>query len=250
MNAYEARVLIAVAISTFLIALIVTVLVILLFIQHRKNLLLQQKTSMGEIASLEFERARIAADLHDDLGPLLAAIKFRVGLLSPSSSEDQEEIKQSVDHLDEAIQRLRKISNNLLPTALERKGLVDAVYELINQAMRVKNITIEFEYDTFPALSKDYEVHFYRIIQESLSNCLKHANATNLRIALTSKDNVINLQIIDNGKGLPANFSLEGISGRGLIGLKNRASIMGGELLIHSHPEKGTILEFEIPIHA
>ncbi|NDB54125.1 MAG: hypothetical protein EB025_08670, partial [Chitinophagaceae bacterium] len=131
MNAYEARVLIAVAISTFLIALIVTVLVILLFIQHRKNLLLQQKTSMGEIASLEFERARIAADLHDDLGPLLAAIKFRVGLLSPSSSEDQEEIKQSVDHLDEAIQRLRKISNNLLPTALERKGLVDAVYELI-----------------------------------------------------------------------------------------------------------------------
>lgn len=250
MNAYEARVLIAVAISTFLIALIVTVLVILLFIQHRKNLLLQQKTSMGEIASLEFERARIAADLHDDLGPLLAAIKFRVGLLSPSSSEDQEEIKQSVDHLDEAIQRLRKISNNLLPTALERKGLVDAVYELINQAMRVKNITIEFEYDTFPSLSKDYEVHFYRIIQESLSNCLKHANATNLRIALTSNDNVINLQIIDNGKGLPANFSLEGISGRGLIGLKNRASIMGGELLIHSHPEKGTILEFEIPIHA
>ncbi|NDE78641.1 MAG: hypothetical protein EB047_05460 [Chitinophagaceae bacterium] len=81
MNAYEARVLIAVAISTFLIALIVTVLVILLFIQHRKNLLLQQKTSMGEIASLEFERARIAADLHDDLGPLLAAIKFRVGFL-------------------------------------------------------------------------------------------------------------------------------------------------------------------------
>jgi len=250
MNTHEERVLIAVAISTFLVALVVTVLVILLFIQHRKNLLLQQKTSMGEIASLEFERARIAADLHDDLGPLLAAIKFRVGLLSPSSIEDQEEIKQSVDHLDEAIQRLRKISNNLLPTALERKGLTDAVYELINQAMRIRKIYIEFEYDMLPTLSKDYEVHFYRIMQEGLSNSLKHADATNLRIALKSKGNVINLQIIDNGKGLPPNFSLEGITGRGLIGLKNRAQIMGGELIIHSHPEKGTILEFEIPIHA
>lgn len=250
MNTHEERVLIAVAISTFLVALVVTVLVILLFIQHRKNLLLQQKTSMGEIASLEFERARIAADLHDDLGPLLAAIKFRVGLLSPSSVEDQEEIKQSVDHLDEAIQRLRKISNNLLPTALERKGLTDAVYELINQAMRIGKIYIEFEYDTLPTLSKDYEVHFYRIMQEGLSNSLKHADATILRIALKSKGNVINLQIIDNGKGLPPNFSLERITGRGLIGLKNRAQIMGGELIIHSHPEKGTILEFEIPIHA
>lgn len=250
MNTHEERVLIAVAISTFLVALVVTVLVILLFIQHRKNLLLQQKTSMGEIASLEFERARIAADLHDDLGPLLAAIKFRVGLLSPSSVEDQEEIKQSVDHLDEAIQRLRKISNNLLPTALERKGLTDAVYELINQAMRIGKIYIEFEYDTLPTLSKDYEVHFYRIMQEGLSNSLKHADATNLRIALKCRGNVINLQIIDNGKGLPPNFSLERITGRGLIGLKNRAQIMGGELIIHSHPEKGTILEFEIPIHA
>ncbi|MFM1857102.1 MAG: hypothetical protein RLZ05_162 [Bacteroidota bacterium] len=250
MNTHEKRVLIAVAISTFLVALVVTVLVILLFIQHRKNLLLQQKISMGEIASLEFERARIAADLHDDLGPLLAAIKFRVGLLSPSNIEDQEEIKQSVGHLDEAIQRLRKISNNLLPTALELKGLTDAVYELINQAMRIGKIYIEFEYDTLPTLSKDYEVHFYRIMQEGLSNSLKHADATNLRIALKSKGNVINLQIIDNGKGLPPNFSLERITGRGLIGLKNRAQIMGGELIIHSHPEKGTILEFEIPIHA
>ena len=250
MDTQEARIIIAVAIAIFFISLIVILLVILLFTQYRKNILLQQKTSMGEIASLEFERSRIASDLHDDLGPLLAAIKFRVGLLSPTSSEDQEEIKQSVSHLDEAILRLRKISNNLLPTALDRKGLVDAVHELMNQTIRMTNLSIEFEYDSIPIFSKEYEVHFYRIIQEGISNCLKHAYATKMRIIFSTKGSNVNLQLIDNGKGLPTNFSLDALSGRGLIGLKNRASIMGGQLLIHSHPDKGTILEFEIPIHA
>ncbi len=250
MDTQEAKIVMAVSVAIFLISLIVILLVILLFIQHRKNISLQQKTTMGEIASLEFERARIAADLHDDLGPLLAAIKFRVALLSPSNSEEQDEIKQWVGYLDDAIQRLRRISNNLSPTALERKGLVGAIHELINQTMRLTNLSIEFEYDSIPVFSKEYEVHFYRIIQEGLSNCLKHAEATKIRITFSTKGRNVNLQLIDNGKGLPTNFSLDALSGRGLVGLKNRASIMGGELLIHSHPDKGTILEFEIPIHA
>ncbi len=250
MDTQEARIVVAVAIATFLVSLIVILLLVLLFIKHRKNLLLQQKVSMGEIASLEFERARIAADLHDDLGPLLAAIKFRLGLLSSSSTQDQEEIKLSLEHLDEAIQHLRQISNNLLPTALDRKGLVNAVHALINQTMRLTNLSIEFESDDIPAISKEYEVHFYRIIQEGLFNCLKHADATKVRIAFSNKGNLANLQIVDNGKGLPTHISIEAIAGRGLIGLKNRARIMGGQLFIHSDPKKGTILEFEIPIHA
>jgi signal transduction histidine kinase len=250
MDTREARIVMAIAIATLLVSVIVIFLAVLLFINYRKNLLLQQKTTMGEIASLEYERARIAADLHDDLGPLLAAIKFRVGLLTPTSVLDQEEIKQSVSHLDEAIQRLREISNNLLPTSLDRKGLVDAVHELINQTIRLTSLSIDFEYVSFPAISKEYEVHLYRIIQEGLSNCLKHAEATKVRIAFRFKGNIANLQIVDNGKGLPTDFSLDGITGRGLFDLKNRARIMGGQLLVHSRPEKGTILEFEIPFHA
>lgn len=250
MDTQEARIVVAVAIATFLVSLIVILLLVFLFIKHRKNLLLQQKVFMSEIASLEFERARIAADLHDDLGPLLAAIKFRLGLLSSSSTQDQEEIKLSLEHLDEAIQRLRKISNNLLPTVLERKGLEDAIHELINHTMRLTNLSIEFEYDSIPVFSKEYEVHIYRIIQEGLSNCLKHAEATKMRITFSNKDRKVNLQLIDNGKGLPKHTSIEAIVGRGLIGFKNRASIMGGQLFIHTDPKKGTILEFEIPIHA
>jgi len=250
MDSQETRIAVALAIATFLISLVLILLVILLFNQYRKNLILQQKVLLSEIATLDFERTRIAADLHDDLGPLLAAIKLRVQLLKPSTCEDQDEINLSVSHLDDALQRLRKISNNLLPTSLERKGLVDALDELIIQSQRLSDFSIDFEKDHIPSLSKHYEVHIYRIIQEGIANCIKYAEATQMRITFTCKDKVINLQMADNGKGLPTNFALDPLSGRGLVNLKNRATIMGGELIIHSRPSIGTILEFEIPVHA
>lgn len=247
MGAQETRIYLAVAVATLIICVILFYLVVMIFRQQRKNIKLQRHIALGEISALEIERARIAADLHDDLGPLLAAIKFRIRLVGPLSEIDKQEISLSVSHLDDAIVRLRQISNNLLPTALVRKGLIGAVNELVASTMRLQNLAIDFDYSFFQADSKEQEVHIYRMIQEGIYNCIKHANATKMQITLKSEGQLIKLVIIDNGVGLPSNLDTDALSGRGLVSLRNRASIMGGEFYIHSDPRKGTILEFEIP---
>jgi signal transduction histidine kinase len=237
----------AIALTTILVGAVLLYLFIILYKQQRKNLKLQQQLALSEISSLEEERSRIAADLHDDLGPLLSAIKFRINSVSTDNKEDKEEIKTSSKILDDAIVRLREISYNLLPTSLIRKGLIVAIEELValhNQKGRLKII---FKYTSDITIAQEKQIHLFRMTQEAIFNCLKHAQATRLLISLKQEDGLLRLMITDNGRGMiDSEASSDG--GRGLISLSNRASIMGGDLVIHSEPNKGTILDFEIPV--
>lgn len=247
MDSQETQIFMAIALTTFLVGAALLFLFILLYKQQRKNSKLQQQLALSEISSLEEERSRIAADLHDDLGPLLSAIKFRINSVSTENPEDLEEIKTSSKILDDAILRLREISNNLLPTSLIRKGLIVAIEELVALHNQKGQFKISFEYSRDITIAQEKQIHLFRMMQEAIYNCLKHAQATRLVISLKKEDGLLNLLITDNGRGMADNQVLAE-SGRGLISLSNRARIMGGALIIHSEPNKGTILDFEIPL--
>ncbi len=248
MDPQEKKIFMVIAITAVLVGVALLYLFILLYRQQRKNLHLERKLALSEITSLEQERSRIAADLHDDLGPLLAAIKFRVNSINISSEEDRLEVLTSGKLLDDAIGRLRQISNDLLPTSLVRKGLFQAIEDLISIYSDTSKTKIHFEYPVNLFIPEEKQIHLYRMAQEAVFNCIKHSKASSVRLVLTSNGSTIHFSITDNGCGLPADKQLQEEGGRGLISLSNRARMMGGYLETHSEPNKGTILEFEIPI--
>jgi signal transduction histidine kinase len=209
---------------------------------------LQRNIALREISALEKERSRIAADLHDDLGPLLSAIKFRINSVDTLSAEDKNEIVVSSGLLDDSISRLKEISNDLLPTALIRKGLIEAIQEFIILQAETSGLDIRFDFSPNITISKERDIHLFRMIQEGVFNCIKHANATRILITLNVENNLHRLRITDNGIGIKKLQPDIQFSGRGLISLENRATILGGTLYIHSEPGKGTILDFEIPL--
>lgn len=248
MDTEETRIYLAVAIATVVISIPLLYLFFQLYKQQKKYADLQQQKSLVEISSLERERARIAADLHDDLGPLLSAIKLQINSLDTLSEEDKKTVAGSSDHLDDAIQRLRQISNDLLPTILSRKGITEAVQELADLHSIAGRLQIDFEYSDDISIPKDKWVHLYRMAQESIFNCIKHAGATRMLLLMKMERSLLRFTITDNGCGINAAQPAPGSGGRGLISLSNRASIMGGHLHIHSEVGKGTILDFEIPV--
>ena len=114
--------------NTVLIVTIVLGIVIGFFIfsiirQQRRSMRLYKKSILTEITTLERERSRIAADLHDEVGPILSAVKLKLASLDTMSEEDEEELQRTNQHIDELIKRMREISYDLMPNTLKRKGL-------------------------------------------------------------------------------------------------------------------------------
>ena len=247
MDSQETKIFMAATTTIIFVGAALLYLFYLLFKQQRKNLELQRKIALSEISSLEEDRSRIAADLHDDLGPLLSAIKFRVNSIHPQSLEDADEIKTSANLLDDAILRLRQITNNLLPTSLVRKGLVEAIQELITTSTGIGGLKIDFHYSPELQISEDKKIHLFRMTQEAILNCIKHAEATRILLVLKKEGELLHFTITDNGCGIVSKKTAAR-DGRGLISLSNRASILGGSLQIHSEANKGTIIDIEIPL--
>ena len=123
MDAQEARIYMAVIITVVVLGIIIGYFAISVIRQQRRNMELQKANALAEISAMERERARIAIDLHDDVGPVLSVIKFRVDNANVSDAEEQEELKKASAQLDEVIARMREVSNNLMPSVLQRKGL-------------------------------------------------------------------------------------------------------------------------------
>lgn len=240
--------LLAITLATLLVVAILLYFVYRIIQKQRKFLRLQRQVGKVEMATLEKERARIAGDLHDDIGPLLAAIKYRMAVVATGAERDQKELDLCAVHLDDAIGRLRHVTHNLLPATLERRGLFEAIGELVVSTEQLHPLQIEFTCDLAVPLSKEIEIHLYRMVQEGLANCIQHAAATHFNIKLTSDRRLLTLQLLDNGIGVSKEIPTEAHRGRGITGCRNRATMLGGQFSIDSEPGKGTILTFVMPI--
>ncbi|MEI9943720.1 MAG: ATP-binding protein [Chitinophagaceae bacterium] len=248
MDANKTKIFYAVLITAVFLIVILAYFFISLIRQQRRNKALYQSKILAEITTLEKERARTAADLHDELGPVLSSVKMRVNSLDIGSEDDKEQLEKINKHIDDIITRMRGISNDLMPSTLLRKGLVAAAKEFVNTIEKPKELNIHFTHGDIPELTNETNVNLYRILQEVIHNTIKHANATELRIELTVRGNCFILLSEDNGKGFDYNLMIKEKSGLGLRNLLSRTEIMGGDMYIESSPGKNTRYTFEIPV--
>jgi signal transduction histidine kinase len=199
----------------------------------------------------ESERNRIARDIHDDLGQHLMALKIELSLMQGSSQgvhpPMHRKIGALIDQLGLTIQSLRRIINDLRPLELEN-GLRAAMARHLSEFSRVTGIRHELDAD--PDACKGNTDHaidamLFRILQESLANVARHAEATEVKIALTRRGDLLTLDVRDNGIGMAGHPATHGC---GLAGIADRVTAAGGKFVIDSKPGAGTALTLSIPL--
>jgi signal transduction histidine kinase len=217
--------------------------------QHRKIVAWQEARIKAEIDTLENERRRIAGDLHDDIGPMLSAIKLQVNHVEPVNEQEKAIIEKSGKLMDEVIQRFREIAYDLLPNTLIRKGLITAIAEFANKINDAHSIKISFRHDENIQLSAASELNLYRIVQEIIHNAIKHAEASEIVIHLYKHNDKLVFNAGDNGKGFNYdNTKTLPSAGLGLLNIQNRVTLLNGKLNIESENYKGTNYNIIIPL--
>lgn len=247
MDEKEARFYTAVLIISIVLGIIIIFFIISIVRQHRRSLSLYKKSLSTEITTLEKERTRMASDLHDEVGPVLSAVKLRLNSLDIHSTTDEIEVRKTNEQIDGLLKRMREISFDLMPTSLIRKGLPSALNEYIDYCSKSSPLQIRFQHEEIP-LSEQQSINLYRIIQEIIHNTRKHAHATELWIELRKDKEMIILATHDNGVGFNYDSRSRESAGWGLHNLLNRTEMLGGKMYPESKKGKGTTYIFEIPI--
>ena len=219
----------------------------------------QQAFSRQLIASQEGERRRIAAELHDSLGQRLIIINNLALFLLRTKGRvrTEEEKQQTMEEINAeasaAIEETRAISYALRPFQLDRLGLTRAIQALAKTVTRASEIQVETDLadvdDVFP---EELRINFYRIVQESLNNVVKHSGASRATVVVRRDRQMVTLTVADDGQGLPseANAAQPGQGGFGLTGMRERANLLYGSLQIRNGPSAGTLLTIEFPVKA
>lgn len=248
MDAQETSLFTAVLITCIVLSVIITYFIITIIRNHRRNRELYKSKILAEITTLENERKRIASDLHDELGPVLLSVKYKMNSFDILSEDDQDILDKANKNIDDIINRMREISNDLLPTSLLRKGLIVAMEEAIENLNKPNGLRIKFTHEGIPQLPENKTIHIYRILMEIIHNTLKHAKATELRIELNAKNKNLNIYAEDNGCGFNYLLQSEMYSGLGLRNLLSRTEILGGNMYLDSGLGKGTRYVFDLPL--
>lgn len=200
----------------------------------------------------EEERTLIAREIHDELGQMLTFLKIQINLIGKKLNEDQhllkEKIQSSLSLIDDSINSIQKITEKLRPTVLDELGLSAAIEW---QAKDFANHTsIECLCDLTKdeiVLDKNKSTAVFRIFQEALTNVARHANANKVFISLKEFKNNLILEIRDNGMGITAN-QINNPRSLGILGMKERAILFGGNVIIKSSMNSGTTVRVELPL--
>jgi signal transduction histidine kinase len=197
----------------------------------------------------EMERQRLSRDLHDSLGQSLLAVKIKLEQTKSASVEkNQQIINETQELLRETIQEIRNISNDLMPPVLEAFGLEQGLKNLCKDTTHNTGINVNFTSENIPdTLDKRVQIYLYRISQEAINNITKHSAANEASIKISSDQNIIFLNIADNGKGFDSD-KIE-ISGNGIMNIKQRVELLKGECLVSSSLGEGTQIKIKIPVN-
>ena len=219
--------------------------------EHKRMLVNLRNLTMHLQNIREDESIRIGREVHDVVGGNLAAIKLELDWLSRKVTENtlNERIRLLHQLAGEAINTVRSISQNLRPNVLDNLGLVDAIKWLARDFETRNAIccTLQLDYLDFPELTKDNETSIFRIIQEALINIAQHAEAGSVEINLIEMNDAFYFKISDNGKGIDSDQQTNRKS-FGIMGMRERAQQLGGELIIEGTPSKGTVVTVKIPV--
>jgi len=212
----------------------------------------QRKMLQAALESQENERQRVSKDLHDDVGMMLMTVRAQVNSIvgKPFSDELAGDIRQLVDDTHETV---RRISWDLKPSTLERFGLVQTIKEMSSRLSVSGSIPVEFHEEGNPAsLDKHQETLLFRIVQESVSNALRHGQAHRIDIRCLWEDRGLTFAIADDGIGFdfPEEKNKMKVQlGLGLINLENRVALLDGQLRFEKNIPSGTMVKIKIPLH-
>ena len=255
----EYQVALLVAIGTIgMVFLTVAIISFMIFYQkkmlqeqvNRQRLELDHQTKVMEavLESQELERKRVAADLHDSIGGMLSAIRMGITTMSrqlpdPLAFEPQKKM------LDDTISSVRAISRELMPSTLERFGLVHALRELCDQVHSTSLLPVNFhsqgEVDN---ISPNRQLMIFRVAQELVTNAVKHARATVIHMHLDITDQLV-LKVEDNGIGFDPE-ALKNVAGRGLglFNIENRVHLLGAKMDYTQFESHGTRITLTAPL--
>jgi two-component system, NarL family, sensor kinase len=242
------------AIKTIFISTGIIILIIIgfFYFQKRRNeivFLAQKQIEMRStmIETQENERQRVAKDLHDSVGAMLATVKNQIEGLKyqniENGSNSFEKIDKIMATLQDTSQEVRRISHNLIPIVLLKFDLAAALENLCH-SVETPNLELSLVSISQP-IEKEKEILLYRIVQEVVANAIKYADASNIYIQMIEENKKLLLQIEDDGKG----FNLQKAeTGMGIKSMKVRTEILNGKITIDTAPQKGTIVIVEIPV--
>lgn len=230
----------------------------LLLLRHRQRLAQQARgqerallTAQAVLRGQDEERRRVARDLHDGLGGMLATVKLYLASIRTRGglpAESAQLFQQSIDHLDSSVAELRRVARNLMPEALLSFGLGPALHDLCQAVQQAGGVPVQLTtHGLVPRLPASTEVELYRIVQELLNNALRHAHAQQLVVQLMRHASELHLVVEDDGCGFDTRAAGVGV---GLRSVQARAHYLGGQLEVQSQHGQGTSVSLELRVPA
>jgi signal transduction histidine kinase len=215
-----------------------------------------QRLSARLLEVEEEGRRQLARELHDEIGQSLALLQIEISRAQAAASSGQpaslpERLERARALAEETVQTIRDISLLLRPALLDDLGLAPALQFQVEQFLRRSGIACDYvEENVSDHLPDSVKTCVYRIVQEALHNCEKHSGAARVRVAVLQDPGLLRIEINDDGRGFLVNEKgMPSITtGLGLLGMRERATIVGGSLEIDSAPGRGTRLSLRIPV--
>lgn len=229
------------------------IILVMLYLSNQNalafNTLSEQKKEQTTaiVNAQENERKRIARDLHDSFGQLLSALKINLEMIPDKQNIH---LSKALEITENSLREMKNIAQNLMPATLENSGLEAALSELVERLRHTGKFKIYFYVKDVDqnSISKNLQFNVFRIVQEALSNIIKHAEATEINLQLLSDNYKLTIIVEDNGKGF--DFKNNAKEGRGLQNIQARTEWLDGTLNIDSGENIGTTLIIEMPLHA
>lgn len=197
----------------------------------------------------EEERQRIAKDLHDGIGALLSTARMQINKVESEINKLQnlDLVKNTEDIILRASKEVRRVSHNMMPGVLMEFGLVEAIKDFTDQVGNT--LSVEFvSDDTLQRLPAEIEIMLFRIVQELINNSVKHAEARKVELSLAKKDETIELDYRDNGRGFDPE-EWHDLSNLGLNSIRSRANFLKGKIILDTTPGNGTHYQLSIPYY-
>lgn len=227
--------------SLIVISVFIVLIASILFIWNKNKSIIKEKNITENYASqllqkTEDERKRIASDLHDSVSNELVNLRHTI----------ENSNVQLKDKIDNILEEVRNVSRNISPVLFDKIGLKSSIEQLTERIQNQHDFFISSEIEYNGSLENDKELQLYRIIQEAITNILKHANAIAGKVTITEDSKFVNVEIKDNGKGFDVNKMLEKGNCFGLLNITERTKFLNGTVNFQSNKE-GTIIKLSIP---
>jgi two-component system sensor histidine kinase UhpB len=199
----------------------------------------------------EAERRHLARELHDEIGQMLTGLRL---LLNPKDASPTDVSKPGLEQarkiVDELLEQIRGLSFDLRPAALDQLGLVPALLTLFERCQEQAGMLVDFKHKGVEGrIATEVETAAYRIVQEALTNVIRHAEESRVTVRIWATDDELSVQIEDQGRGFDPEAAMASPRSSGLAGMRERVLLLGGQLTVDSRPGEGTQITAELPLH-